>query len=128
MIDLRVPLFPIGGFTRSEKIFAAVPAANSAKACNIQTVTGIEVIHRGHVLEQGVDVACRVYLSPIGVSWAARHDSIGAIRIRCAARKRYGVGTKDAGILHRTEISSWNSRRVDPGRRRKGKLGCWLSP
>src|SRR5207248_2310117 len=42
------------------------------------------------------------------------------------------VGTKDARILHRTKIRSWNSRRVDPGRHAlcplKGRRGCWLRP
>jgi len=36
MIDLHVPLFPIGGFTGSEKILAAVTAANPSIAGDIQ--------------------------------------------------------------------------------------------
>src|SRR5262249_22978922 len=129
MIDLRVPLFPVGGFPGSEKILSAVPAANPANAGDIQAVTDIIVIHSGHVFEQGVHVARRVYLSPIGISWAARYDSVGAIRIRGSARKRHGVGIKDAGKLHRTEISPWNSCLVDPGCLRKSSArACWLCP
>src|SRR5262249_9071470 len=104
-----------------------IPAPNPANACDIQAVTDIIVIHRGHVAEQGVHVAGRVYLSPIGISWGAGYDSVGAICIRGAALKGNRGRTKDAGKLHRTEISPWTACLVDPGCLRKPSArACWL--
>src|SRR5256885_1470725 len=108
MIELNVPLFPIAGLTGVEKIFAAIPPPNPAMSGDIQAVTYVVVVHWRHVLEQRVHVARWVDLSPIGISWAAGHDGVGAIRIRGTTRKRQAVA-KDAGILDRAEIRSWNS-------------------
>src|SRR5262249_55681908 len=88
MINLRIPLFPTARFTGIEKIFATVPAADPTMTGHIQAVADVEVVNRGHVTEQRFHITCRVYLSAIGISWTARHDRIGAVRIRRAPRKR----------------------------------------
>ena len=128
MIDLDVPLFPIGGFTGCEKILAAVPVANPAMAGDIQAVTDIPVIDRRHVLEQSVHVTCRVFSSTEWISCGTRDkgSDVGTIRIR--SRQVGRKLAKNAGISYGTEISSRIACRVDPGRRLKRKLGCRLRP